>query len=787
MRAFDPTEDGMGIFGALTTAVTGLRAQSFALENISGNIANSQTTAFKREDTSFVDLIPDNPPSKQLSGTVAASARATNTVQGDFQAASIGTFMAINGDGFFVVQKPSAFTDGRPTFDGSDLYTRRGDFQTDKDGFLVNGAGYYLMGIPVDSKTGNLSGSVPQLLKFQNDFLPAQPTTQIQYRANLAAYPLTTAHNSNAPGSELIDPKTFSANPIAGSPAPAKITGFGATLSGDADAVVTGTQVVPSALANSGSLSINGQLVSLVSGMTHAQMLAAINSPTAVNGTGGFTAGGASVGGSPAAITIGAAGLNGGAAVSVGTITAADTASQVATKINTALSAAAGGADGISAQVVGGQVVISSALADPVTLAGDSATLTSVGFASGNRNSSVGTVPPGTLAATLDGSNHLVLESASADNAIDVASTSPNLLAELGLSVGTTQPTNLLTQSAAAQGQTMVITVGSNPALTVTFGTGAGEVSTMAELQTKLGTLTGGAASVDTTNGDVKIIANSITDQIQISGTATASNFGIHTLTGLSSNQQVLGIDTTAFINETIGGGAITAYDQSGSPVNMQMRWGKVDSASLGAGHTDTWNLFYQVDSNATGTQVAWQNAGVNYTFDPNGQMNPLIANTTLTNVTVNGIALGTVQIVHGSGGLTQFSDTNGTAQVNLIQQDGFPAGSLQTISISDKGRVVGTYSNGRTLDLAEVTLANFNGPNQLKRLDGGAFEVTDDSGPAILGAPGKIVGSSLEGSNVDIADEFTKLIVTQQAYSANTRVVTTSNQMVQDVLNMLR
>ena len=72
---------------------------------------------------------------------------------------------------------------------------------------------------------------MPQLLKFQNDFLPAQPTTQIQYRANLASYPLTTAHDTNVPGSELIDPKTFSANPVAGSPAPAKITGFGATLS----------------------------------------------------------------------------------------------------------------------------------------------------------------------------------------------------------------------------------------------------------------------------------------------------------------------------------------------------------------------------------------------------------------------------------------------------------------------------------------------------------------------------------------------------------------------------
>src|ERR1700742_2420425 len=206
MRAFDRTEDGMGIFGALTTAVTGLRAQSFALENISGNIANSQTTAFKRVDTSFLDLIPDNPPSKQLSGTVAASARATNTVQGDFQSASIGTFMAINGDGFFVVQKPSSFTDGRPTFDGSDLYTRRGDFQTDKDGFLVNGAGYYLMGIPVDAKTGNLAGSVPHLLQFQTDFLPAEPTSQVEYRANLPAYPFTPSHDSNIPGSELMDP-----------------------------------------------------------------------------------------------------------------------------------------------------------------------------------------------------------------------------------------------------------------------------------------------------------------------------------------------------------------------------------------------------------------------------------------------------------------------------------------------------------------------------------------------------------------------------------------------------
>jgi flagellar hook protein FlgE len=114
----------MGIFGALTTAVTGMRAQSFALENISGNIANSQTTAYKREDTSFVDLIPDNIPSKQLAGNVIANSRSTNSVQGDIQNASVGTYMAVNGKGFFVVAKPASFADNLPVFDGDAAISR---------------------------------------------------------------------------------------------------------------------------------------------------------------------------------------------------------------------------------------------------------------------------------------------------------------------------------------------------------------------------------------------------------------------------------------------------------------------------------------------------------------------------------------------------------------------------------------------------------------------------------------------------------------------------------------
>jgi flagellar hook protein FlgE len=673
----------MGIFGALTTAVTGMRAQAFALENISGNIANSQTTAYKRTDTSFEDLIQDNIPSQQKAGNVVASSRSTNTVQGDVQSASVSTFMAINGNGFFVVEQPDAFADNRPTFSGVDQYTRRGDFQLDQNGYLVNGAGYYLMGIPIDSTTGNLSGSVPQILHFQDGFLPAQATTEIDYRANLASYPQTVDHDTTVPGSELLNPSNFSANPINGVLANATLTGSGASILPDAQAVLTGSQSLTTPVLSSagGTLVINGQNITINPGDNAAAILADINAPATV------------------ALTGVTASLDGGAT---------------------------------------GKLVLTS----------------------------------------VDASTNVSIDGGS----------SFGVLTELGLSVGTTNATNLLTQNIAASGQTLSFKVGSNAQLDVVFG--AGNVVTLADLTTALGGLVGGTAAVDVTSpgiGNITVTASNTTDDIVVSGDATASNFGIHTSTALPSNGTVVGQDVTSFLNESMSGGAITAYDTSGSAVNIQMRWAKVDSSTLGTGHADTWNLYYQTDSTATGTDPAWINAGTDYTFGANGQLNPAVNSVTLSNVTVNGVALGDVRLVHNTNGVTQFADSNGTVQVNQLQQNGYSAGQLQSIAVSDKGRITGTYTNGRTVDLAEITLANFNAPNALKREDGGAFSTTANSGSPTYGGSGGIIGSSLEGSNTDIADEFTKLIVTQQAYSANTKVITTTNQMVQDLLNMLR
>src|SRR5271156_2311462 len=234
----------MGIFDALTTAVAGLQAQSFALQNISGNIANSQTTGYKETDTQFEDLVSDAALGQQTANGVTAGSVATNTVQGTIQSTSVSTDMAINGDGWFVVSKPPGTADNQPVFSGVNDYTRAGDFELNSGGYLVNGGGYYLMGIPIDAATGNPVGSSPQVLQFTNDFVPAQATTAITYQANLPS----------SPSSGLLVGTDFEANPLAGAPAAAVITGTGATLQPDAIATLTGT---------AGSLSNGTTLASL--------------------------------------------------------------------------------------------------------------------------------------------------------------------------------------------------------------------------------------------------------------------------------------------------------------------------------------------------------------------------------------------------------------------------------------------------------------------------------------------------------------------------------------------
>ena len=113
--------------------------------------------------------------------------------------------------------------------------------------------------------------------------------------------------------------------------------------------------------------------------------------------------------------------------------------------------------------------------------------------------------------------------------------------------------------------------------------------------------------------------------------------------------------------------------------------------------------------------------------------------------LTINGDTLPNVEINFGTNGLTQFADTSGTSQVTQLQQNGFAAGSLQSVSVDTNNRVVGSFSNGQTIPLAEISLANFQGANSLQALSGGAYAAAPESGNPIFSGTGTIEGSSLE------------------------------------------
>ncbi|SDM17259.1 flagellar hook protein FlgE [Methylobacterium phyllostachyos] len=181
----------MDLFSALQTSVSGLQAQSYAISNISGNIANSQTTGYKRVDTSFVDLMTETTPKREVAGSVLAQSQLTNTIAGNVVSSSVPTNMSITGTGFFTVVQKTGDASGSPTFTGTNAYTRRGDFAPTADGYLMNGAGGYLIGTNLDPTTGQVKSTGPIVIG--NPTLPAQPTTTITYAANLPATPSTSA------------------------------------------------------------------------------------------------------------------------------------------------------------------------------------------------------------------------------------------------------------------------------------------------------------------------------------------------------------------------------------------------------------------------------------------------------------------------------------------------------------------------------------------------------------------------------------------------------------------
>jgi flagellar hook protein FlgE len=210
--------------------------------------------------------------------------------------------------------------------------------------------------------------------------------------------------------------------------------------------------------------------------------------------------------------------------------------------------------------------------------------------------------------------------------------------------------------------------------------------------------------------------------------------------------------------------------------------------AAVGTAITETEGVYDSTGASRslnltfTKTATGWNVAGADGTG----------ATGTATMTFAGGVQTGASSITVG-GVTVDMSATTGYAALQtatISGQDGRASGTLQSYSLSSDGSLVGSYSNGATVTLAQLALADFSNPDGLAKAGSSDYTPTIASGEAQLGVAGtnglgSIVSGSLEMSNVDLTQEFSNLIVAQRGFEANARIITTSDQILQDLNQM--
>jgi flagellar hook protein FlgE len=141
---------------------------------------------------------------------------------------------------------------------------------------------------------------------------------------------------------------------------------------------------------------------------------------------------------------------------------------------------------------------------------------------------------------------------------------------------------------------------------------------------------------------------------------------------------------------------------------------------------------------------------------------------------------------------ISRFTQFAGQSQLNLQSQDGFPAGALVSFAVGASGEISGIYSNGSNRIIGQLALASFVNPGGLQRAGQNLWNPSANSGDAIIGEPntngrGAVSTGTLETSNVDLAQQFTNVIIAQRGFQSSSRVITASDQMLQDLVNIIR
>ena len=249
------------------------------------------------------------------------------------------------------------------------------------------------------------------------------------------------------------------------------------------------------------------------------------------------------------------------------------------------------------------------------------------------------------------------------------------------------------------------------------------------------------------------------------------------------------GDETTGEIYST----TVTVYDSIGSAIPLTITFTK-DAAAR------QWNYTSSIPA-AMGS-VLNTNGGGSVVFDTNGEMFSIdgavsaFLDRTFTIIPLTGGAtFDVLWDVWDTDAWTPTADLTGyssSSDTTYLHQDGYAPGSMQSINIDQDGIIQGLFTNGQTRTMGQVVLADFISPWGLNKMGRNIFAESSDSGQPTIGLPGtggrgRMTANSLEMSNVDMASEFVKMITTQRSYQANARVITTSDDLLAELMNIKR
>lgn len=229
---------------------------------------------------------------------------------------------------------------------------------------------------------------------------------------------------------------------------------------------------------------------------------------------------------------------------------------------------------------------------------------------------------------------------------------------------------------------------------------------------------------------------------------------------------------------------SITIYDSLGNPHDVTLQFTKAGSES-----ERTW--YYRVSVPESSRQPGDpEYFSGTLKFNSDGSLDPTDA-PTLHFVPQSGADPVSISMDFGAGfkGLTQ---TVGSSTLSALGQDGAPAASLTNINIDQFGNIKGIFSNGNTMTLAQIMVATFKNLNGLVSVGDNMYVPRANSGEAYIGQLGEdtsttLQSGALEQSNVDLSEEFTKMIISQRGFQANARVITTSDNILQEITNLVR